>query len=121
MNGLTAENVRCVIYSLKKAIGELKKENQQVAVRELESVLALVDQMQRDNTSNATQPSRPDRVGDECWYRSWLADEKRDIWQRGILRVWDIGSEFSIAIVEDKKTGVAKSTTGVSFATEAPK
>jgi hypothetical protein len=115
MSGLTAANVEMIIDSLKEASTELLKEKQYVAARELRSVCEVIEQMQRDNTSNTAQASRPDRVGDECWYRTG------GDWQRGILRVWDVGCECSMAIVEDKETGVAKSTTNISFSTEAPK
>lgn len=118
MNGLTAENVRCVIDSLKEAIGELKKENQRVAATELESVLAVVDQMQRDNTSNATQTNRPDRVGDECWCGAWKAGKDSWTWRRGILRAW-LSSDY-FAIVEDAETKRISVYSQISFATEAP-
>jgi hypothetical protein len=117
MNGLTAENVRLVTDSLKEAIGDLKKENQRVAATELESVLAVVDQMQRDNTSNTTQASRPDRVGDECWYAA-----SNDPYKRGILRAW-LGGQYEghAVAVEDVETKAIRYVDYISFSTEAPK
>jgi hypothetical protein len=112
MNGLTAASVELIIDALKEASTELLKEKQFRAAKELQSVCEVIEQMQRDNT---THTSRPDRVGDECWFR------KGGDWQRGILRVWDVGSKYSMAIVEDKETGVAKSTINISFSAEAPK
>jgi hypothetical protein len=73
-----------------------------------------IQQMQRDNT---TQASRPDRVGDECWCGTW---EKGTgiVWRRGILRAWAAGD--CPAIVEDAGTKEIDYFSRISFATEAP-
>jgi hypothetical protein len=111
MNGLTATNVDGLVDAIKKTHANcLALEKREVA-RALADVLFVINRLREENT---TQASRPDRVGDECWFRTG------GDWQRGILRVWDVGSEYSMAIVEDKKTGVAKSTINISFSTEAP-
>jgi len=112
MNGLTAADVNHLTAAIDQSIDRYKASDKKEIAGALESLLYAINEMQRCNT---TQASRPDRVGDECWFR------KGGDWQRGILRVWDVGSEYSMAIVEDKKTGVAKSVTDISFSTEAPK
>jgi hypothetical protein len=112
MNGLTAENVDHLTEAIKQSIDRYKTGGKKETAGALEDLLYAINEMKRYNT---TQASRPDRVGDECWFRTG------GDWQRGILRAWDVGCECSMAIVEDKKTGVAKSTTDISFSTEAPK
>ena len=112
MNGLTAANVDHLTEAIEQSIYRYKACGKKETAGALEDLLYAVNEMKRYNTAQA---SRPDRVGDECWYRTG------GDWQRGILRVWDVGSECSMAIVEDKETGVAKSTTNISFSTEAPK
>jgi hypothetical protein len=112
MSGLTAANVNHLTAAIEQSMDRYKASGKKEIAGALESLLYAINEMQR---YNATQASRPDRVGDECWFR------KGGDWQRGILRVWDVGSEYSMAIVEDKKTGVAKSTINISFSTEAPK
>ena len=111
MSGLTAANVEMIIDSLKEASTELLKEKQYVAARELRSVCEVIEQMQRDNTSNTAQASRPDRVGDECWYAATSST-----YRKGILRAWF--EDF--AIVEDCETNRATQTHDVYFSTEAP-
>ena len=111
MSGLTAANVEMIIDSLKEASTELLKEKQYVAARELRSVCEVIEQMQRDNTSNTAQASRPDRVGDECWYAATSST-----YRKGILRAWF--EDF--AIVEDCETKRATQTHDVYFSTEAP-
>ena len=112
MSGLTAASVDGLVDAIKKTHANCLALERREAARALADVLFVIHRLREEN---ATQPSRPDRVGDECWYRTG------GDWQRGILRVWDVGSECSMAIVEDKKNGVAKSTESVSFSTEAPK
>jgi hypothetical protein len=74
--------------------------------------------MQRDNTSNETQPSRPDRVGDECWYGVYEQNVGYS-WHRGILRAWAAGD--CPAIVEDAETEEIDYFSRISFSSEAPK
>jgi hypothetical protein len=112
MNGLTAANVDGLVDAIKKTHANCLALERREAARALADVLFVIHQLREENT---IQTSRPDRVGDECWFRT------SGDWQRGILRVWDVGCECSMAIVEDKKTGVAKSTTDISFSIEAPK
>jgi hypothetical protein len=113
MNGLTAADVSQLSNALLKSIEKLFEQDENVAANELRGMLNVIEIMQQQNAT--TQASRPDRVGDECWFRTG------GDWQKGILRVWDVGCECSMAIVEDKETGVAKSTTDISFSIEAPK
>jgi hypothetical protein len=112
MNGLTAANVNHLTEAIEQSIDRYKASGKKEIAGALEDLLYAINEMQRYNT---TQASRPDRVGDECWFR------KGGDWQRGILRAWDVGSKYSMAIVEDKETGVAKSTINISFSAEAPK
>jgi hypothetical protein len=112
MNGLTAADVRNLTGAISQSADRYRATGKNEIAGALEDLLYAINEMQRYNT---TQASRPDRVGDECWFRTG------GDWQRGILRVWDVGSECSMAIVEDKKTGVAKSTINISFSAEAPK
>jgi hypothetical protein len=118
MNGLTAANVEMIIDSLKEASTELLKEKQYVAARELRSVCEVIEQMQRDNTSNTAQASRPDRVGDECWCGTYEKNVGWS-WRRGILRAWAAGD--CPAIVEDAETKEIDYFSRISFSTEAPK
>jgi hypothetical protein len=113
MNGLTAADVSQLSNALLKSIEKLFEQDENVAANELRGMLNVIEIMQQQNAT--TQASRPDRVGDECWFRTG------GDWQKGILRVWDVGCECSMAIVEDKETGVAKSTINISFSAEAPK
>jgi hypothetical protein len=108
MNGLTAASVELIIDALKEASTELLKEKQFRAAKELQSVCEVIEQMQRDNTAQA---SRPDRVGDECWYAATSST-----YRKGILRAWF--EDF--AIVEDCETKRATQTHDVYFSTEAP-
>jgi hypothetical protein len=114
MNGLTAESVELIIDAIKEASTELLKEKQFRAAKELQSVCEVIEQMQRDNT---TQPSRPDRVGDECWYGTW----ERGIgwqWRRGILRAWVPGDWP--AVVEDVEAKKVECYSMISFSEEVP-
>ena len=61
--------------------------------------------------------TRPDRIGDECWYSDWN-NESRYVWRRGILRAWLSGDDF--AIIEDCETGRVQYKSEISFSTEAP-
>jgi hypothetical protein len=112
MNGLTVADVNHLTAAIEQSMDRYKASGKKEIAGALESLLYAINEMQR---YSATQASRPDRVGDECWFRTG------GDWQRGILRAWDVGCECSMAIVEDKKTGVAKSTANISFSAEAPK
>ena len=115
MNGLTAANVELIIDALKEASTELLKEKQFRAEKELQSVCEVIEQMQRDNT---THTSRPDRVGDECWYGTWEPGIDWS-WRRGIVRAWAAGD--CPAIVEDAETKEIDYFSRISFSAEAPK
>jgi hypothetical protein len=119
MNGLTAANVELIIDAIKEASTELLKEKQFRAAKELQSVCEVIEQMQRDNTTNTTQASRPDRVGDECWYATWDLDNGRWDWRRGVLRSWIAGN--NPAAIEDIQTGQIEYKSEISFSAEAPK
>jgi hypothetical protein len=80
-------------------------------------MLNVIEIMQQQNAT--TQPSRPDRVGDECWYGAWKAGKDSWTWRRGILRAW-LSSDY-FAIVEDAETKRISVYSQISFATEAPK
>jgi hypothetical protein len=112
MSGLSGSDVDFVLEKLKVAIDQARYDCETTSAMELEDIASAIKRLRQEST---TQPSRPDRVGDECWFR------KGGDWQRGILRAWDVGSKYSMAIVEDKETGVAKSTINISFSAEAPK
>jgi hypothetical protein len=79
-------------------------------------VLFVIHRLREENT---THTSRPDRVGDECWYASWDLDNGRWEYRRGVLRSWIAGD--NPAAIEDIQTGCIEYKSNVSFATEAPK
>jgi hypothetical protein len=81
-------------------------------------VCEVIEQMQRDNTSNTAQASRPDRVGDECWCGTYEKNVGWS-WRRGILRAWAAGG--CPAIVEDAETKKIDYFSRISFSSEAPK
>jgi hypothetical protein len=112
MSGLSGSDVDFVLEKLKVAIDQARYDCQTTSAMELEDIASAIKRLREEST---TQASRPDRVGDECWFRTG------GDWQKGILRVWDVGCEHSMAIVEDKETGVAKPTINISFSAEAPK
>jgi hypothetical protein len=115
MNGLTAANVELIIDALKESSTELLKEKQFRAAKELRSVCEVIEQMQRYNT---TQASRPDRVGDECWYALWDVDNGRWDWRRGIFRgICDRSYPF---VAEDAITKSLELCLHVNFSSEAP-
>jgi phenylpyruvate tautomerase PptA (4-oxalocrotonate tautomerase family) len=114
MNGLTAANVDHLVEAIKDTIARGLRHDESSTVIVLESVLSMIEEMQRYNT---TQPSRPDRVGDECWYGTW----ERGIgwqWRRGILRAWVPGD--CPAVVEDVEAKKVECYSMISFSTEAP-
>jgi hypothetical protein len=116
MNGLTAANVERIVIGLKIGIHEAILANSSIAAKELTDVLSLIEAMQRNNT---TQPSRPDRVGDECWYATWDVDNGRWDWRRGIFRgICDRSYPF---VAEDAITKSLELCLHVNFSAEAPK
>jgi hypothetical protein len=114
MNGLTAENVERIVIGLKIGIREAVFANSSIAAKELADVLSLIEAMQRNNTAQA---SRPDRVGDECWYAA-----SNDPYKRGVLRAW-LGGQYEghAVAVEDVETNAIRYVDYISFSTEAPK
>jgi hypothetical protein len=112
MSGLTEESVSELVDAIAKGRDRYFDRQFHESAVALNEVLLLIEKFRTEN--NRPQPSRPDRVGDECWFRTG------GDWQKGILRAWDVGCECSLAIVEDKETGVAKSTINISFSAEAP-
>ena len=116
MNGLTAADVSQLSNALLKSIEKLFEQDEDVAAKELQGMLNVIEIMQQQNAN--TQPSRPDRVGDECWYGSW--EEPRGMpWRRGIVRAWVSGN--CVAVVEDIETKKVDCYSMISFSTEAPK
>jgi hypothetical protein len=61
--------------------------------------------------------TRPDRIGDECWYGTWVTGEGWS-WHRGILRAWVPGD--CPAVVEDVEAKKVDCYSMISFSTEAP-
>jgi hypothetical protein len=117
MNGLTASDVSQLSNALFKSIEKLFERGEDLAAKELQGMLNVIEIMQQQNAT--TQPSRPDRVGDECWYALWDVDNGRWDWRRGVLRSWVAGD--NPAAVEDIQTGWIEYKSNISFASEAPK
>ena len=115
MNGLTAEGFELLIDKLREAAKQSYFDCEVISASEIESIIEMAIRMQNNNTAQA---SRPDRVGDECWYSNWNNDS-RYVWRRGILRAWLSGDDF--AIIEDCKTGRVQYKSEISFSAEAPK
>jgi hypothetical protein len=115
MNGLTAANVDHLTEAIKQSIDRYKAGGKKETAGALEDLLYAINEMKRYNT---TQASRPDRVGDECWYSNWN-NELRYVWRRGILRAWLAGDDF--AIIEDCETGRVQYKSEIVFSTDAPK
>jgi hypothetical protein len=116
MNGLTAANVDHLTEAIEQSIDRYKAGGKKETVGALEDLLYAINEMKRYNTAQA---SRPDRVGDECWYASWDLDNGRWDWRRGVLRSWISGD--NPAAIEDIQTGWIEYKSNISFATEAPK
>jgi hypothetical protein len=115
MSGLTAANVDHLAEAIDQSIDRYKASGKKEIAGALESLLYAINEMQRYNT---TQASRPDRVGDECWYGSW--EQPRGMpWRRGIVRAWVSGN--CVAVVEDIETKKVDCYSMISFSTEAPK
>ena len=109
MNGLTAADVRNLTGAISQSADRYRATGKNEIAGALEDLLYAINEMQRYNT---TQASRPDRVGDECWYAATSST-----YRKGILRAWF--EDF--AIVEDCETNRATQTHDVYFSTEAPK
>jgi hypothetical protein len=123
MNGLTAANVDGLIDAIQKTHANCMALEKREAARALADVLFVIKQLREENT---THPSRPDRVGDECWYE-FISHEYVDgkltrpsQWKRGILRSWIYSNEHCIAIVEDFENHNIETAASLTFSTEAP-
>jgi hypothetical protein len=114
MNGLTAVNVKHLTESINRSIGIYKASGRKEAAGALEDLLYAINEMRRYNT---THPSRPDRVGDECWCGTWERG-KGWAWHRGILRAWVPGD--CPAVVEDVEAKKVECYSMISFSEEAP-
>jgi hypothetical protein len=116
MNGLTAANVDGLVDAIKKTHANCLALERREAARALADVLFVIHQLREKNT---TQPGRPDRVGDECWYALWDVDNGRWDWKRGIFRgICDRSYPF---VAEDAITKSLELCLHVNFSTEAPK
>jgi hypothetical protein len=71
----------------------------------------VAERLKNHTTFNQMQASRPDRLGDECWFRIG------GLWSRGILRHWSMEVGAAIEDAESKRIWFA---TEISFSTEAP-
>ena len=115
MSGLTAADVEIILEKLDDCVDTLEQTHAHNLAANIADLVDEIQQMQRDNT---THTSRPDRVGDECWYGSW--EEPRGMpWRRGIVRAWVSGN--CVAVVEDIETKKVDCYSMISFSTEAPK
>ena len=108
MNGLTAANVDHLTEAIEQSIDRYKAGGKKETAGALEDLLYAINEMQRYNT---TQASRPDRVGDECWFRTG------GDWQRGIVRYWIPRDGAAIECVETKRIFYAWE---IYFTAEAP-
>jgi hypothetical protein len=109
MNGLTAANVDGLIDAIQKTHANCLALEKREAARALADVLFVIKQLREEST---TQPSRPDRVGDECWYFSNMA------WRRGILRAWVSGEDYAAIEAFDTKKIIC--SYNISFSDKAP-
>ena len=109
MSGLTAASVDGLVDAIKKTHANCLELRKFEAAHALADVLFVINRLREEST---TQASRPDRVGDECWYAATSST-----YRKGTLRAWF--EDF--AIVEDCETNRATQTHDVYFSTEAPK
>jgi len=70
MNGLSASDVDFLLEKLKVAIDQARFDCETTSAMELEDITSTIKRLREENT---TQPSRPDRVGDEPAWVSRLA------------------------------------------------
>ena len=114
MNGLTAADVRNLTGAISQSADRYRATGKNEIAGALEDLLYAINEMKRYNT---TQASRPDRVGDECWYAA-----SNDPYKRGILRAW-LGGQYEghAVAVEDAETNAIRYVDYISFSTEAPK
>jgi hypothetical protein len=124
MNGLSSDNLQKLIEIMRKELEYAKGDPDASAEIAIEDImLALVDMMASPADSQST---RPDRIGDECWYESRICDfingssHWSSKWQRGVLRCWDHSSSNCIAMVEDCETHDIIATANLCFAAEDP-
>jgi hypothetical protein len=115
MNGLTAANVDGLVDAIKKTHANCLELRKFEAAHALADVLFVIHRLREEST---TQASRPDRVGDECWYGVYEQNVGYS-WRKGILRAWCHGD--CPAIVEDAETKEIDYFSRISFASEAPK
>jgi hypothetical protein len=115
MNGLTAADVRNLTGAISQSADRYRATGKNEIAGALDDLLYAINEMQRYNT---TQASRPDRVGDECWYGVYEQNVGYS-WHKGILRAWCHGD--CPAIVEDAETKEIDYFSRISFSTEAPK
>ena len=108
MNGLTGSDVDFVLEKLKVAIGKARYDCETTSVMGLEDIASTIKRLRQEST---TQASRPDRVGDECWFRTG------GDWQRGIVRYWIPRDGAVIECVETKRIFYAWE---IYFTAEAP-
>jgi hypothetical protein len=113
MSGLTEANVERLCDSLNQRIALALHANDRFSAGQLQGILSSIKNMQCENTK---QPSRPDRVGDECWYAA-----SNDPYKRGVLRAW-LGGQYEghAVAVEDMETNAIRYVDYISFATESP-
>jgi len=109
MNGLTAANVDHLTEAINRSVDRYKASGKKETAAALEDLLCAINEMRR---YNATQPSRRDRVGDECWFRTGGGD-----WQKGVIRSWIPRDGAVIEDVESKRIFYAWE---IYFTTEAP-
>jgi hypothetical protein len=112
MNGLSATQVETILEKLDDCVDTLEQTHTHNLAANLADLVDEIQQMQRDNSTKA---SRPDRVGDECWY----AEGKT--WYKGTLRAWLPGIEYGIAtiVIEDEQGNILYPSQ-ISFAKEPP-
>ncbi len=116
MNGLTAADVRNLTGAISQSADRYRASGKKEIAGALDDLLYAINEMQRYNT---TQASRPDRVGDECWYALWDVDNGRWDWRRGIFRgICDRSYPF---VAEDAITKSLELCLHVNFSAEAPK
>jgi hypothetical protein len=114
MNGLSSDNLQKLIEIMRKELEYAKGDPDASAEIAIEDImLALVDMMASPADSQST---RPDRIGDECWYAQWDLDIKIWIWRRGIFR--GTASNNCPFVIEDTLTKNLELSSRVTFSIE---